>query len=77
VETSEAPLAQYVPPEGIDRRGALGTQTKRRLYDIIQGKVEDFQLHRKRDWTERHLVQLLREITEEHLLQSAQALVEA
>src|SRR5262249_32033278 len=35
VETSEGPVAQYVPPEGVTRRGAIGTQARRRTYDLV------------------------------------------
>jgi hypothetical protein len=41
VDTAAGLLRDYVPPEGIERRGAIGNQPKRRFYDFVGGVIED------------------------------------
>src|SRR6266481_7434834 len=50
VDASELPLrgvkenAFYLPPAGIERRGTIGSQAKRRIIHVDRGLVEDVQL---------------------------------
>jgi ATP-dependent Clp protease ATP-binding subunit ClpA len=75
VETSDQPMMAYVPPEGIARRGAIGGQTKRRLYSLERGFVEDLLLNRKFDCSKDGLETVLAETLEQSLLHLAQALI--
>jgi ATP-dependent Clp protease ATP-binding subunit ClpA len=59
VHTSEETLTDYVPPEGIERRGAIGSQERQRTYDLEQGLAEDFLLKRKFTWPTRQLASVL------------------
>jgi hypothetical protein len=65
--TSEVVLAEYVPPEGIERRGAIGGSERQRSYDFEEGVVEDILLGRKFAWPSRHLLSVLTLVLEERL----------
>jgi hypothetical protein len=41
VSTAEGALTEYRPPEGIERRGMIGNQTRRRQYRLESGLIED------------------------------------
>jgi hypothetical protein len=47
VDTSAGSVTMYTPPEGIDRRGAIGNQDHRRIYRLEQDEIEDLILDRK------------------------------
>jgi ATP-dependent Clp protease ATP-binding subunit ClpA len=47
VESAPGDIGHYVPPEGIDRRGAIGNRPKRRIYHLERGEVEDVALERR------------------------------
>ena len=44
VSASDAPMTEYAPPEGIERRGTIGSQPRRRHYRPEQGTVDDDRL---------------------------------
>ncbi|HYV38496.1 MAG TPA: AAA family ATPase [Gemmataceae bacterium] len=44
VDTSELDWQDYAPPAGMDRRGNIGQQERRRLYDLARGTLEDVRL---------------------------------
>jgi DNA polymerase III delta prime subunit len=44
ISTSEAEITDYAPPEGIERRGTIGTQPRRRHYRLEQGTIDDERL---------------------------------
>ncbi len=44
VDTSSAPWQSYLPPTGMDRRGNIGQQERRRTYDFARGTLEDARL---------------------------------
>src|SRR5262249_1712261 len=50
VESSDGGWAAYLPPVGITRRGAIGTQPRRRTYDRGQEALDDAQLEAKVPW---------------------------
>jgi hypothetical protein len=75
VDSSGQLLAEYVPPEGIARRGAIGSQNRRRLYDRSAHIAEDVQLEGKLDWHNRALDDVLDEAVEKCLEQRLQSLL--
>jgi hypothetical protein len=60
-ESSEARLADYLPPPGISRRGAIGTQTRRRTYDRGKEVYEDPLLGKSFPWENRPLGEVVAE----------------
>jgi ATP-dependent Clp protease ATP-binding subunit ClpA len=82
VDTSPLPLTGakdltfYVPPSGVERRGAIGSQPRRRLYHPDRGLVEDTALGRTIDWDGRSLAELLADVMEQRFLQSARGILE-
>ncbi len=50
VHTSEARLSDYLPPDRIERRGAIGNQDRRRTYNYNQSFIEDVVLGRRIGW---------------------------
>lgn len=77
VETNPLPLTGsltgsfYVPPVGIERRGAIGSQVKRRVYQIDRNLVEDMALVRKLTWDGNSLPGLLSDLMEQILRKNA------
>ena len=69
--TGATDLAFYVPPSGVERRGAISSQPRRRLYYPDRGLAEDVALGRKIDWDGRSLAELLADLMEQRFLQSA------
>ncbi|HVK09713.1 MAG TPA: AAA family ATPase [Gemmataceae bacterium] len=41
VETESGPLDEYLPPEGIERRGGIGARPPRRIYAEDRGRIVD------------------------------------
>ena len=82
MDTSPLPLTGgkdhtfYLPPAGIERRGAIGGQPRRRLYHPDRGLAEDTALGRTIDWDGRSLAELLADLMEQHFLQSARGILE-
>ena len=75
VEASAADVANYVPPEGVDRRGAIGGQRKRRTYRQALGVIEDALLGEKVAWGGRDLGAALHEAIEALLQREALAVM--
>ncbi len=76
VEATESELEAYRPPEGITRRGALGSQERRRTYDRTQEVIEDLLLQRRLVWQERALAGVLAAAIDERLQRNLLALLE-
>jgi ATP-dependent Clp protease ATP-binding subunit ClpA len=76
VEThAEASLFVF-PPTGIARRGAIGTQNRRRLYDRVHRAVDDVRLEGNLSWQSGSLVDALDEATEKCMQRSLLSLLE-
>ncbi len=65
----------YRPPQGVERRGAIGGQPRRRTYYPGRECVEDAALGGKVDWRGESLADLLGELLERHLVRSARGLL--
>ncbi len=76
VEGSEAELTDYLPPPGITRRGAIGTQPRRRSYDRGQEVLDDVLLAEKLPWRNDPLAHALAEAINKHLRRAMKALLE-
>jgi ATP-dependent Clp protease ATP-binding subunit ClpA len=76
VHASETALLDYVPPEGVERRGGIPGQEQRRLYLCEQGIAEDPHLKGKRYWSRGRLDALLDEVMEERLRQGLRRFLE-
>ncbi|HTU23025.1 MAG TPA: AAA family ATPase [Gemmataceae bacterium] len=76
VETSEANLSHYLPPAGISRRGAIGTQPRRRTYDDGKELLDDPLLEGPLPWPNRPLEQVLTEAIEARLRRAMLSLLE-
>jgi hypothetical protein len=75
VETSRRPLREYVPPEGITRRGAIANQPRRRSCDVPRRLVDDEHLGDKRTYQQDTLAELLYAAMEEFLNKKLQGLL--
>jgi hypothetical protein len=71
VDTSPDAPSAYKPPEGIERRGSIGSQPKRRSYSETQRLAEDPVLGRKLPWPRDALAELLAEALELRLCRDA------
>jgi ATP-dependent Clp protease ATP-binding subunit ClpC len=67
VEVSDAIAANYLPPPGITRKGAIGTQERRRTYDQRQETIEDALLGERLAWQNQPLADVLAEALEQLL----------
>jgi hypothetical protein len=74
VETADRPALQYQPPDGIDRRGFIGSQSKRRTYNITQEKIEDPLLDARFNWSGHLQDGVLAKVIEQHLRRRLEAL---
>jgi hypothetical protein len=70
VSAGDGPMTEYVPPEGIERRGTIGNQPRRRHYRLEQGMIDDDRLG-ARNATDKSLTEVLASCIEEALTQSA------
>jgi ATP-dependent Clp protease ATP-binding subunit ClpA len=75
VATTEA-LTAYVPPPGITRKGAIGTQDRRRTCDRGAGVLEDVLLARRIAWQNRSLTAALTEAITEYLRRGLRTMLE-
>lgn len=66
VDTSEVQVEVYVPPHDITRKGALGTQDRRRTYDRGLEALDDPMLLVRVPWRSRALSEALDEAIEKH-----------
>ncbi|HMC89809.1 MAG TPA: hypothetical protein VKI17_09680, partial [Gemmataceae bacterium] len=76
VEITESEPADYLPPLGITRRGAIGSQNRRRTYDRIQDVLDDVFLQEKLPWQNRPLAAVLGEAIQERLQRNLLALLQ-
>ncbi len=56
VDARPGDIGTYDPPEGIERRGAIGGQPKRRVYQLSRGEAEDLLLRVKLHAAELHRI---------------------
>ncbi len=77
VHPSEAAVLEYVPPEGIERRGGIAGQDPRRLYSSDEGIAQDPHLDGKRYWPRGQLDALLDEVMEERLRKNIRSVLES
>jgi DNA polymerase III delta prime subunit len=75
VETSELRPQRYDPPEGIERRGAIGVQTRRRLYQEGRRQVHDPLLDVDVPWPRQGLASVLAELIDRRVWQEAEKMV--
>jgi ATP-dependent Clp protease ATP-binding subunit ClpA len=59
VDISDVSLKDYLPPEGITRRGAIGSQEERRTYNRAQQSINDDLLKKRLPWTAGPIAPLL------------------
>ncbi|MBL8797666.1 MAG: ATP-dependent Clp protease ATP-binding subunit [Planctomycetia bacterium] len=59
VDVSSATDANYLPPPGITRKGAIGDQDRRRAYDCNQEIIDDLLLGEKLPWQNQPLAEAL------------------
>jgi ATP-dependent Clp protease ATP-binding subunit ClpC len=76
VHTSDAPVADYKPPGGIERRGAIAHQEKRRTYNSNESFAEDMILKKRFAWPGRSIDEVLARAIEERLIKDAKSLIE-
>ncbi len=81
VESSTLPMightdgSFYQPPAGIERRGAIGSQGKRRTYLLDAQEAQDLWLNRKFTWDRGELTQALARMMDQRLLAEARTLL--
>ena len=81
VDTSPLPMTGagehsfYMPPTGIERRGTIGGQQRRRIYHPERETVEDLLLSRKVPWKDPSLENLLADLLDEAFLESARSIL--
>jgi hypothetical protein len=75
-EASEDRLADYLPPLGTSRRGAIGTQSRRRTYDRGKELLDDPLLGSPQPWPNRPLEGVLSETIGAHLRRAMLSLLE-
>ncbi len=71
VETGIERIAEHKPPEGIDRRGAIGNQPERRSYDLVQQTATDAALDERIVWAGRTFDELIAEAVEKRMWNAA------
>lgn len=76
VDGAERELETYLPPEGITRRGAIGSQERRRIFDRTLELVEDLFLQRSLIWRDRALACVLADAIEERLQRNLLSVLE-
>jgi hypothetical protein len=67
IEGTESELEAYLPPEGITRRGAIGSQARRRVYDRTLEMVEDPSLECRLLWQDRAVAGVLAKAIDDRL----------
>jgi hypothetical protein len=75
VEMSPGPVAQFVPDEELTRRGGIGTQGRRRHYDLIQEVVEDDALKAKLPLLKRPLAEVTDDAINERMQRNLKGLL--
>ena len=73
VHTSEAGVKDYALPAGIEKRGSINHQEKRRDYSHNEGKVEDAATKERYSLDKENLKDVLRYAIEQRLLKDAKS----
>jgi ATP-dependent Clp protease ATP-binding subunit ClpA len=76
LEAGDTALAAYVPPPGITRKGAIGTQDRRRTYDRGLALLDDARLLVRVSWQNRPLAAALAEAIEANLRRCLHSLLQ-
>ena len=76
VEAGDTGLTAYVPPPGITRKGAIGTQDRRRTYDRGARVLDDALLADRVGWHNRSLAAALAEAVASYLQRCLRSLLE-
>ncbi len=79
VETAAGGIARYLPPEGIQRRGAIdGTEVRRRVHDRQSPPpvIVDTPLRAKLEWFNRELADVLADAIERRVMREAYRMLE-
>ncbi|MBI3653739.1 MAG: ATP-dependent Clp protease ATP-binding subunit [Acidobacteria bacterium] len=76
VHTSDVPLADFAPPNGLEKRGSINHQERRRDYNRNDGTVEDLALKEKFFMYRDEFKLALRQAIEKRLSNDAKALLE-
>lgn len=76
IHTSEANWKDYLPPTGLQKRGAIAHQTKRRTYDEKENLIKDDLLEDEFDYSLREFSEKLFELIEERLNAIAEELID-
>ncbi|MEW6736364.1 MAG: AAA family ATPase [Acidobacteriota bacterium] len=77
VHTSDALPSDYKPPDGIEKRGAIANQERRRNYNNDKSVIEDLVLKKKYPYYRQNIGQVLALVLEERLVAEARALIES
>jgi ATP-dependent Clp protease ATP-binding subunit ClpA len=76
IHTSEADWKNYLPPTGLQKRGSIGHQTKRRTYNKMNNLIKDNLLEDEFDYYPRTFNEKLFELIEERLNVIAEELID-
>jgi ATP-dependent Clp protease ATP-binding subunit ClpC len=76
VDTSEREWRDYTPPAGMDRRGKIGRQERRRVYELEKGTFEDMRIPGKHYATADSLADALTLLLEACLARNVQAILD-
>jgi len=77
VDTTECTFQEYEPPAGMDRRGNIGRQERRRTYDFARGVLEDERLPGNLYANADNLPMVLGSALEQVLAQSVKAIIDS
>ncbi|MBL8148497.1 MAG: ATP-dependent Clp protease ATP-binding subunit [Blastocatellia bacterium] len=76
VHTSSVQMVDYLPPEGIERRGAIANQEKRRIYNLDKMQIEDLKLLKKYPlWSDKAVVETLISNIDEKLQKDTESIL--
>jgi hypothetical protein len=75
VEASQLTIEKYIPPEGIERVGAISSRNIKRSYDMHQKTIYEKTLEREFRWSGRDITSVLRDIIEQNVYQTVHSLV--
>jgi hypothetical protein len=76
VQTELAPIDGYLPPFGIERRGALTPEAIQRTYDETNGWIMETHTKRKSPWPRGQLGAALAEIIERRLRENVRSVID-
>src|SRR5262249_37536120 len=77
VHTSEVPVTDYRPPDGIEKRGSINQRERRREYDCDKGEIDDKRIEGKLNFDGFRIDDAVRYAIEERLMRDARALMES